>query len=343
MFRHNYLRVAGGSAPKPAAAILLVAAVLIGAVACGGDDSVVDETGQWSIVDAGLPAALISIWGTDTDDIWAVGADSSDGTGPLVFRYDGKAWSRIQTGRIGDLWWVFGFPDGPVFLGGQNGMILRGEGDRLDLTETPGRGTVFGIWGTAPDDLWAVGGNVADGAFVWRYDGERWRDAEGFPSDLAASHSMFKVWGRSADDVWVIGTGGVAIRFLGDSVTREATDTARSLFTVHGNADLTVAVGGSGEEGRLIQHDGSGWADVTPEGTPHIIGVRMAEETGYAVGVRGTVTRWDGEAWKRVDTGIELSAAFHTVWIDPAGGVWVVGGRVVEPPLIDGVMVYRAP
>ena len=314
------------------------------AVACGGGgDGPVDETSRWTVVDTGLPAALISIWGTSADDIWTVGADPKDGTGPMVLHYDGTRWSRIQTGRTGDLWWVFGFQNGPVFMGGQNGMILKREGDRLDLMETPGRGTVFGIWGTAANDLWAVGGNVVDGAFVWRYDGERWREAEGFPSDLAAAHSMFKVWGRSADDVWVVGTGGVVIRFQDDLVTREPTGTARSLFTVHGNSGLVVAVGGSGEEGRLLQREDGRWSDVTPEGTPHIIGVRMTEDTGYAVGIRGSVSRWDGKTWRRVETGIDLSEAYHTVWIDPDGGVWAVGGRVVSPPLVDGVMVYRRP
>jgi hypothetical protein len=327
-----------------AAPFLWLPIIMALTAACSGSgDGPIDETGRWVVVDAGLPAALISIWGTDTDDIWAVGADPKDGTGPLVFRYDGAAWSRIQTGRTGDLWWVFGFRDGPVFLGGQNGMILRREGDRLDLMETPGRGTVFGIWGTAPDDLWAVGGNVSDGAFAWRYDGERWSDAPNFPTELAEAHSMFKVWGPSADDVWVIGTGGVALRFQNGLVTRTATETARSLFTVHGNSDLTVTVGGSGANGRLLEYDGEEWSDVTPEGTPHIIGVRMAEDVGYAVGVRGSVARWDGRSWSRVETGITLSEAFHTVWLDPDGGVWAVGGRVVEPPLVDGVMVYRRP
>ena len=323
--------------------VAVTIAAALGAAACAGGDSTVDETGRWSIVDAGLPAALISIWGSSTDNIWAVGADPRDGTGPLVFHFDGEGWSRIETGRTGDLWWVFGFEGGPVFMGGKNGMILRWEGNRLTLMETPGRGTVFGIWGVSPDDLWAVGGNVIDGAFVWRYDGERWREAENFPADLADQHSMFKVWGRSADDVWVVGTGGVVLHFLGDLVLRESTDTTHTLFTVHGNSSMSVAVGGAREEGKLLQEDGGGWTDVTPRGTPHIIGVHMTEGEGYAVGIRGTVARWDGDTWRTVQTGIELSEAFHTVWTDPEGGVWAVGGRVVEPPLVDGVMAYRRP
>ena len=275
--------------------------------------------------------------------MWAVGADTRDGTGPLVFYFDGGDWDRIQTGRTGDLWWVFGFEGGPVFMGGQNGMILRWSDNRLELMPTPGNGTVFGIWGTAPDQLWAVGGNVVDGAFVWRYDGERWRAVEGLPAGLAEDHSMFKVWGRSADDVWVVGTGGVALHFLDGRFEPEPTGTNHTLFTVHGNSSVSVAVGGAREDGRLLVNDGGGWTDATPDGTPHVIGVNMTEREGYAVGIRGSVAHWDGEQWRRVETGIALSEAYHTVWVDPDGGVWAVGGRVVEPPLVDGVMVYRAP
>ena len=222
-------------------------------------------------------------------------------------------------------------------------MILRWSGKRLELMPTPGNGTVFGIWGTTPNDLWAVGGNVVDGAFVWRYDGDRWREAQDMPEGLAGDHSMFKVWGRSADDVWAIGTGGLILRFLGGRVERESAGTAQTLFTVHGNSSVGVAVGGSRERGVLLANDGGGWESVIPEGTPHLIGVNMTDKEGYAVGIRGTVMRWNGERWSKVETGISLSEAYHTVWVDPDGGVWAVGGRVVEPPLVDGVMVYRAP
>ena len=74
----------GHLAPKTAIALLLTAIAVLSAASCGGGGEPVDETGRWSVVDTGLPAALISIWGTGSDDIWAVGADTRDGTGPLV-------------------------------------------------------------------------------------------------------------------------------------------------------------------------------------------------------------------------------------------------------------------
>ena len=143
--------------------VIILSCFAIAITGCSGANSTIDEVGKWEIVDAGLPAALISIWGSSVDDIWVVGADSGDGIGPMVLHREKGRWSRINTGRTGDLWWVFGFDEGPIFMGGENGMILRKDGDVMKLMETPGRATVYGIWGTSPNDLWAVGGNVIDG------------------------------------------------------------------------------------------------------------------------------------------------------------------------------------
>ena len=78
---------------------------------------------------------------------------------------------------------------------GKDGVILRYHEGEFERMQTPGTGTVYGIWGVAPDDLWAVGGQLPAGAFAWRYDGESWTKAPGFPAELTETQSMFKVWG----------------------------------------------------------------------------------------------------------------------------------------------------
>src|SRR5690606_16900636 len=108
-------------------------------------------------------------WGTSDSDVWTVGGDMRDGTGPLVMHYDGAAWERVETGQSdGDLWWVFGFDGGPVFMGGGGGVILRHEGGTFTVMDTPTTDTVFGIWGASPDDMWAVGGTFDTNGFAWR-------------------------------------------------------------------------------------------------------------------------------------------------------------------------------
>jgi hypothetical protein len=287
----------------------------------------------------GLPAALTSVWGTSATDIWAIGGDP-EGTGNTVKHYDGTQWQDMPTGFTGDLWWVFGFEGGSVFMGGQDGLILRYRNGGFERMQTPGNATVYGIWGTSEDDLWAVGGNVSAGAFAWRFDGTAWAEAVGFPPVLVQSASLFKVWGLAADNVWMVGTGGTILRYDGERITQVRSNTTRDLFTVHGAAGLVAAVGGFGT-GVIVENGGGGWQDVTPPGTPHVIGVWLGAEQGYAVGVEGAVLQRQEDGWTTVDTDIPVQGALHTVWVDPAGGVWAVGGQVLTQPLIDGVMIHR--
>ncbi len=323
---------------------LLTVVVSVGiaatAVSCGS--SAVDDSASWTLVHSKLPGALMAVWGSSADDVWAVGADRGDGTGATAMHFDGADWEQLETGVSGDLWWVFGFEDGPIFLGGKDGVILRYRQGEFERMETPGAGTVYGIWGTAPDDLWAVGGQLPAGAFAWRYDGQSWTKAPGFPADLTESQAMFKVWGRSADDVWMVGTGGVAVHFDGSRFSQEDSGTSHILFTVHADDEKLAAVGGLGT-GVVLENDGSGWRDVTPDGTPHVMGVWTVSKTAYAVGVEGAVLRRENDTWEAIDTGIDLAEALHAVWQDPEGGVWAVGGQVLAPPLVDGVVVYRDP
>ena len=318
--------------------LLTIAAFALLIAACGGGK----EAQSWSIVHQGLPGALTSVWGASATDIWAVGGDPKDGSGSTVMHYDGSDWERLSPGTSGNLWWVFGFQDGPVYMGGENGLILRYDDGMFRRMTTPGTAIVYGIWGTSPEDLWAVGGNVIRGAFARRYDGVSWSKAAGFPSDLALSQSLFKVWGRGKNDVWMVGTGGVVLRYDGSRFERTQSGTDSHLITLHADGERTAAVGGLGR-GVIIENDGTGWEDVTPSRSPQVLGVWLAGETGYAVGVEGAVLRSQGGKWEKVDTGIDMQEALHAVWVDPEGGVWAVGGQVLAPPLVDGVMIYRSP
>lgn len=315
--------------------ILSVAFVL--AAGCG------DDAGpQWQAVHRDRPGALMSVWAGAPDDVWAVGADAGDG--PEVLRYDGDVWHREATGADGDLWWVHGFPGGPVFLGGEGGLILRWDGTAFTPMTTPGTQTVFGMWGTSPTDMWAVGGNLggASGAFAWRLDGDAWVEVEGFPAELAATDAVWKVWGRSATDVWFVGTNGLILHHDGNQFAREDAGTSVGLFTVHGTADRVVAVGGFGT-GVILVRDADGWTVASPDGAPGLIGVYETAGDGYAVGSDGAVYhRAEGsEAWELEPTETGVYVSLHAVCTDDDGGVWVAGGQLLSAPFTSGVLLHK--
>ena len=317
--------------------------------ACGPDDP--EPEAPWQLVHESLPGALLSVWGTGPSDVWAVGTDASDGKGPTVLHFDGAGWTQLETGETGDLWWVFGFDAGPVYLGGAGGMILRYEGGAFTRMATPESGVVFGLWGATPGDMWAVGGEAggAQGAFAWRLVGDTWSAAPQFPTDLAATNALWKVYGQGPNNVLMVGTGGRTLHWDGTTLESSFTGIAESLFTVHASAERFAAVGGFGT-GLLLERattaePSSAWTNASPAGAPSLIGVCLTEpDGGYAVGEFGYVARRSAAGWRVEETGFEPELgirSLHSVWVDSSGGVWAVGGQIRVPPLVDGVMLHR--
>jgi hypothetical protein len=313
----------------------ILSVLFLSALACdGGADS-------WQVVHEDLPGALLSVWGTSADDVWVVGADAGDG--PLVLHYDGDAWEELSTGHAGTLWWVFGFESGPVYMGGEGGAILRYEDGTFTPMTTPGTQTVFGIWGSSPDDVWAVGGDsTATGGFAWRLEGDAWVPEATLPTDVPTRAAIWKVYGTGPDDVWLVGSMGVSLHWDGSALSPGDTGVGTSLFTVHGNDRRFVAVGGLGN-GVIVEWEEGEWQDVTTDlAMPSLSGVVLGEgDVGFAVGAFGGVYARDASGWHVEETGLRVDQNLHAVWMDPDGGVWAAGGQTFSAPLTEGVLIHR--
>ncbi len=316
-------------------------------VGCGDDDAPGDASTDssdasgppWVRVFDDLDAALICVLGTSDHDVWSVGGD--DGQGPLVLHYDGTEWTRIPTGVRADLWWVHPFAGGPTYFGGSGGTIVRYEnGVATKMTTPSSAGIVYGIWGTAPDDIWAVGGSGSTGGgFIWRYRGTEWT-AMDLPFEISGQQ-VFKVHGTAANDVWLVGSGGLLVHSDGETLEMMLGPTTRTMFTVNARGDRVAMVGGFGS-GELFEKNGEGgFESVVPMLAPTLIGIYLTDDGGYACGSSGTIVRRDPNAWVIERTGLESAEDLHTVWVDPSGGVWAVGGQVAAPPLVDGVMIHQ--
>ncbi len=310
--------------------------------ACGGS-----STPSWTVVAQNQPSALLSVWAGSEMDAWVVGGNTAD-AGPFVAHYDGSSWTKMDTGqRNVDLWWVKGFDDGNVFMSGSNGTILRfnWSTNKFEKLTTPGNAIVFGMWGAASNDVWAVGGGAsgASGGFVWRFDGTNWTPAAGLPSDIATSGTCWKVNGQSASDIWISGTNGLTLHWNGSALQRmdipEAAADQVSLFSVGVNSKRAIAVGGA-FSGVLFENDGSGWKSALPSGGPLLSGVAVSEDDAYAVGQGGTILHRSSSGKWSTDkpvTGENLHAAF----IDSAGDTWAVGGEFDSQPTKNGVLLHK--
>jgi hypothetical protein len=285
-------------------------------------------------------AAFLSVAGSAPDDVWVVGGDP--GTGGKVLHWDDSRWSELPNPWRFDLWWVHAFGPSTMMFAGAGATILSWDGATLQRHQTPGlaRDTVYGVWGAAPDDVWAVGGWAGRSGFVWHYDGRSWENVrlpDDLPLDPAGELPAFlKVWGRGPDDVWVVGGNGTVLHrdATGWSVVPSGT-TAR-LFTVSGN-DTEVTIVGGDAEGVVLRGDARGLSDVTPAGAPVLQGVAHDPRGDpWITGAGARIWRWQ-DGWKPVPSSLDAPESLHGAWHDGTS-LWAVGGAVLSGALDQGVI-----
>ncbi|TVR01977.1 MAG: hypothetical protein EA398_08870, partial [Deltaproteobacteria bacterium] len=303
---------------------------------------------QWSLPISDWPAGLLSVSGTAPDDVWVAGA--ADAQGPAVLHWDGVAWERLEAPVPHNLWWVHALSPDEVFFGGEQGTVLRWTPERFERLRTPAlaRHTVFGVWARASDDVYAVGGIGSRGGFVWHHDGDQWHELA-LPPDLPRLHhgdrpALFKVWG-DADDLWVVGGLGVVLRSRGGGpLERVAIDSEDTLFTVTGSGAGRVLAVGGGVEGRVLSLAPTA-ANLSIPALPLLQGVTFGlQEEAWVSGAFGTILREEAGDLVPVAPGLEVPGeSLHAIWVDPAGGVWSVGGNVISAALDRGVLVHGAP
>ncbi len=320
---------------------LIASALVVCAASCDGTTEPLAE--GWRVVLENQPGALLAVTGSGTDDIWIVGADRQDGTGPTVLHYNGSQFTSHQTGDEGDLWWVGRSPQGTIWMAGDGGRVFRHvPGGRFEALPAPEPIRLFGVLPFADDDVWAVGGDEETGtAVVWRFDGTSWS----VPDDLDPAYLdrsvNFKLWGASSDDLWIVGEGAGVLHRTPSGWERLVVPASGRLVTVHGNGSTIIGVGGF-FDGLIVELSPGQCLEVTPDDLFQLQGVFVSEDgTAVAVGNDGAIWQRDVDGgWTPVDDAPETDLDYHAVFRDPDGGHWAVGGGLQGYPLDQGYLTY---
>lgn len=293
-------------------------------------------TPEWEVLASGLPGALLSVQARSLEHLYLLGADATGS--PMIFFLDEDRWWELSLASRGDLWWGFEWGE-HLWVVGDGGRVLRLENGQLaEETILDEMAVLFGIWGTSPENLYAVG---SDGSpRMWHFDGEDWSDVS-LPEGSGEHTALFKVWGRSASEVWAIGAGGLTLYWDGAAWVKLESPTTESLFTLHGNSEQLYAVGGS-SQGVILRWE-DGWIDESPPDAAQLNGVYVRSQgcDPIAVGLYGAVWwRRDG-SWQPdpIPTGTTLG--FHAAWLDPYCDPWLVGGALASWPMTDGILLHR--
>ncbi len=216
--------------------------------------------------------------------------------------------------------------------------------------------TFTAIWGSGPNDVWAVG----SGGSILHYDGKTWVKT---PSGVV--NTLYAIWGSGPNDIWVVSDTTTVLHgsgFKGGTATWTRSETGFSpwnsapIRAVWGTSPEDVRIGGRAfdldepdwDNGIYAGHqllkttareDGVVWKQVP--GTPTVLSmwgssasdVWMAADNGtYASHERGLLLhgtpRGEGEGddplvWKSVDS--QSALTLNAVWGSGPNDIWAVG------------------
>jgi hypothetical protein len=148
----------------------------------------------------GGTGVLLDVWGSASDDVWAVGD-----TGQIL-HWDGSAWTRVVAGGSVSDWLDAVWSSGPddAWAAGRWGTLLHWDGTAWSAVPAVlPLGAGVALWGSAANDVWLAGG----GGSVYHFDGSTWT-----PEDTGARNSFEGIWGMPGGDMIVVGSGGAILR-----------------------------------------------------------------------------------------------------------------------------------
>ncbi|HEY6475359.1 MAG TPA: hypothetical protein VI456_02190 [Polyangia bacterium] len=309
---------------------LLLAAILTGAVGCGGRGPV---GGSW--YPTAVPGAMgvTAVWSFAPDDVWA--------GSQIVLHFDGATWTEVATptaGLVADLW---GFaPDDLYAVTGVT--LLRWNGAAWSAVDFGGAiapTDLQAVWGTSDDDLW-LGDTLDSQVFHW--NGTAWS------TTVAQTVNVEDLWGVSGaagGPIFAAGTFGIS-RWNGSawsSVTGTAVTGGAGALWGFAAGDVWEA----GGAGTLAHWDGAGWTDTTPDEATNFIAASQsiwgaAPDDVWAVGALGTIDHWDGKGWTQVLVGaFPYYPTLNKVHGSSADDVWAVG--LSTDGKNSGVILHHTP
>jgi hypothetical protein len=291
-------------------------------------------TAGWSAEVEHLDGALLSMWGSTPNNLYAVGGPrGTPGLKTLVMHFDGAAWSRVDVAGTETFWWTHGTSATDIWMVGEKGRIARFDGTTLTETPSGTTATLYGVWAASKSDAWASGGSPGLGTaapqdVLLHWDGQAWTPS---PLPQTLGHTYFKVWGTSSENLYVVGEAGTIWHRVGTTWKLESDPPIAhgNLLTVIGCSKTEVyAVGGRD----VLRSDGTTWTALDVALSNDISGVACnAPGDVVIVGSGGAKQRLVGGVWQD-DFGTKPYSDLHGAWADGAGTFWAVGGNFVGPP-----------
>jgi hypothetical protein len=263
----------------------------------------------------GLDYGPTALFGLSTTDVWAIVH-----AGRIVHFGASRTWNEVIAGADASSEAPGGLASG-IWQVGANALWITGLYNQIYLydggtlvpipnTGVPPSDGLLGVWGSATNDLWAVGKNGA----ILHGDGTGWMSVAS-----PTTNTLRAVSGSAADDVWVVGDAGTILHWNGVAWSAAPSNTSADLLAVWATVGYVVAVGA---KGTVLADKGSGFVAQTSGATATLSGVWGRSPTDVYAADGKNLFFYDGAAWtqKTIPSGGCVSGVWGT-----AGGVFADG------------------
>ncbi|MCL5029946.1 MAG: hypothetical protein M1480_13115 [Bacteroidetes bacterium] len=141
----------------------------------------------------------------------------------------------------------------------------------MDTLSLPGSAQTMmrSVWGSSPNDVFAVGHNDQGHGKIWHFDGNKWTEVR--PS-VNGAIDLFSIYGFSQNNIWAVGE-----RIYDDPIKNVITDSSL-----------------------IIHYDGTKWSEVEINRGGPLIDIKGSSPNDiWASGVDKTVYHYDGVNWTK--------------------------------------------
>jgi len=265
---------------------------------------------------------LRSVWGTASNDVWAVG------DGGTILHFNGTTWVRVNSGTSSNLRAVWGVAPKRVWAVGEKGTLLEYNGGSWSTRPVLVGRTYNGVGGGSA--IYAVGEQLNSGY------AEQLHPISSTRSDPATLRYN-AIWGVGAT-VYVVGQTSTAIGRMykvgtGGWTSVSLPATAGVLYGIWGTPALerVVVVGFDIGKGSVLEFNSGAWT-ITRQATGRpLYGVGGgAKDLIYAVGQGGFIWRCKSASvpckpWVPEASGVV--ADLYSVWAPNTSVVFAVGAK----------------
>jgi uncharacterized repeat protein (TIGR01451 family) len=301
------------------ASLLVALALLAGPVLGSAEPAVpaapVPDLTGWELFGTESTGTMYTMDMIDSTEGWA------GGMAGFMVHYTGGDWVGVETDFDSPIFGIDMLSASSGWGVTYNGQVIRYNGTWA-VHSTPAGAPLNDIYMLSETSGWAVGGPLATGGTILRYNGSAWQQVScPVPSWLRAIDML------SASDGWIVGVGGTVLRWNGSAWQGGSIAAGLLLADVDAISATDVwAVGYEVESGGVLYHwDGSAWSRLDSPNGARLNAVRMVNSRfGWAVGEGGTILRYNGSSWQQVAS--PVTASINTLAVVSCTEGWAFAG-----------------